>query len=94
MSWSIFRKVSAYKNFEILNVDPRLGFLPWKYLNEDPDTVRDIKMRTSLKELCSGLHQDFYHLLDYARGLKFDQEPDYDYCLALMDRILEMNGSK
>ena len=71
-----------------------LGFLPWKYLNEDPEVVRKSKMRTSLQELCQGLHQDFYHFLDYAKKLKFEEKPDYDYCLALMERIVKMNGAR
>jgi hypothetical protein len=71
-----------------------LGMLPWKMMNESPEFVKFVKLGTEMKQLCEGLHQDFYHLLNYVRKLEYDEEPDYGYCLALMERVLLMNQSR
>jgi casein kinase 1/casein kinase I family protein HRR25 len=35
-------------------------------------------MRTTTEELCSGLPSCFKEMIDYAKSLSFQQEPNYD----------------
>lgn len=56
------------------------GRLPWQGLiahNGKPIDVAQRKMLIPLEELCTGLPHEFVDYLEYVRGLKFDQVPDY-----------------
>lgn len=37
-------------------------------------------METTLEELCKGCPPQFREYMDYCRNLKFDEDPDYNYC--------------
>ena len=59
------------------------GRLPWQGLQKKRkgssiDEIKDKKMSTTTEDLCSGLPACFKSLIDYAKSLKFDEEPDYD----------------
>ena len=42
-----------------------------------------------MRELCKGLPPEFGTLLCYARNLKFDENPNYNYCRKLLREVFE-----
>ncbi|KAM9909143.1 hypothetical protein OXX69_005694, partial [Metschnikowia pulcherrima] len=69
------------------------GFLPWQGLKaptnkQKYEKIGLKKQTTSINELCYGFPIQFAQYLTYMRNLKFDEEPDYDYLLGLMDKAL------
>jgi len=59
------------------------GSLPWQGLQaktrkEKYTKIKDKKALTSIETLCEGLPLEFAAYLKYCRGLKFDEDPDYD----------------
>ena len=70
------------------------GVLPWQGLAKRKkesaiDEIKDKKMSTTTDELCSGLPVCFKELINYAKGLSFQEEPNYN-----MMRKMIMNSSK
>ena len=64
------------------------GTLPWagqpgKDLQDKMERVRRMKSEIKPAVLCGNTDPSLFELLSYAKGLSFDQEPDYD--------MLEMN---
>ncbi|KAJ7869496.1 hypothetical protein B0H14DRAFT_2258284, partial [Mycena olivaceomarginata] len=60
------------------------GSLPWQGLDaatreQKYDCIMTKKMMTTTDILCRNLPMDFRTVLDYARGLAFEAEPDYSY---------------
>jgi serine/threonine protein kinase len=58
--------------------------LPWQGLKKTKDKdqtkmIGECKMKTSLALLCDKLPSCFLEYLKYCRGLKFEEDPDYDY---------------
>ena len=41
--------------------------------------ILDIKLNTSVEELCRGLPPEFITYVNYCRNLKFEDKPDYTY---------------
>jgi len=39
----------------------------------------DMKVKTSIEELCSGLPTEFIEYMNYCRNLKFEDRPDYSF---------------
>lgn len=61
-----------------------IGSLPWSGISARNSKqgwakMREIKEEIELDELCEGLPKGFMTYMGYARGLKFDEEPDYEY---------------
>ncbi|KAF9573309.1 40S ribosomal protein S4 [Mortierella alpina] len=61
-----------------------IGSLPWSGISARNSKqgwakMREIKEEIELDELCEGLPKGFMTFMGYARGLKFDEEPDYEY---------------
>jgi serine/threonine protein kinase len=59
------------------------GALPWSGLDAktQEEKYRKIcqkKEETKLEDLCKGFPDEFMHYLKYARGLDFEERPDYD----------------
>ena len=46
------------------------------------------KQTTSINELCYGFPIQFAQYLTYVRNLKFDETPDYQYLVGLMEKAL------
>ena len=73
------------------------GSLPWQGLRaktkkEKYEKIRDKKLATSIEGLCKGFPDEFGTYLSYARGLEFDQKPDYAYLRKLFkDLFYKMN---
>lgn len=59
------------------------GALPWQGLvqvkdkNERYNKIRDSKVQTSVETLCQDLPKEFADYMNYVRGLKYDEKPDY-----------------
>lgn len=74
------------------------GSLPWQGLKinnkeERYKKICEIKKNIPVKELCSGLPNEFETILDYVKNLKFTQVPNYNYLKSLLKNILEKNNS-
>jgi casein kinase 1 len=64
------------------------GKLPWQGLTKKNgvssiDQIGEVKLITSIDKLCSGIPSCFKEYLKYCRGLKFDEDPDYQYIKGL-----------
>jgi serine/threonine protein kinase len=60
------------------------GSLPWQGLRKEKNTshleiIGNCKMCTTIDSLCKGVPNCFREYLEYIRGLKFDDDPDYKY---------------
>ncbi|KAG0052829.1 hypothetical protein BGZ83_002091 [Gryganskiella cystojenkinii] len=61
-----------------------IGTLPWSGISAKNSKqgwakMKEIKEEIELDELCEGLPKGFMTFIGYARGLKFDETPDYEY---------------
>ncbi|XP_050399502.1 casein kinase I [Patella vulgata] len=68
------------------------GSLPWQGLKaatkkQKYDKISEKKMATPVETLCKGFPAEFAMYLNYCRGLRFDEAPDYMYLRQLF-RIL------
>lgn len=69
------------------------GSLPWQGLKAPTNKQKyekiGLKKRTtSVNELCYGFPIQFAQYLDYVRKLGFDDTPDYEYLIGLMNKAL------
>lgn len=69
------------------------GSLPWQGLKaalnkQKYEKIGMKKQHTPINELCYGFPIQFAQYLKYARNLRFDEDPDYDYLLGLMDKAM------
>lgn len=60
------------------------GSLPWQGLKaatkkQKYEKISEKKMSTPIEVLCKGYPQEFSLYLNYSRGLRFDEAPDYTY---------------
>ncbi|XP_030381672.1 casein kinase I [Scaptodrosophila lebanonensis] len=58
------------------------GRLPWQGLKaankrQKYERILELKISISIEELCAGYPSEFSIYLSYARGLQFDEKPDY-----------------
>lgn len=70
------------------------GSLPWQGIkkqkgNEHIKNIGEIKMCTSLDELCKNIPDSFKEYISYCRDLKFDQKPDYEYMRNMFKKSAE-----
>lgn len=73
------------------------GSLPWQNLpgknkDEKYKNIKKKKLETSLDELCKGYPVEFKEYMEYCRSLKFEQDPDYKYCVSLFDKCMKRNN--
>ena len=71
------------------------GSLPWQGLQaktrkEKYAKIKDKKSITSIESLCEGLPNELCAYLKYCRGLKFDEDPDYDHLRKLFTNLFSM----
>lgn len=69
------------------------GSLPWQGLKaptnkQKYERIGMKKQTTLINDLCHGFPVQFAQYLTYVRNLKFDEDPDYDYLVGLMDKAL------
>jgi len=60
------------------------GSLPWQGLkaatkNQKYERIKEKKLTTSIESLCAGFPEEFALYIQYCRGLRFEQAPDYMY---------------
>ena len=67
------------------------GELPWSDIYHTED-IKSKKISTSLDELCDGLPEEFKEILKYARNMKFEERPDYEYIKGLLQKVIEKNN--
>ena len=75
------------------------GSLPWQGLkiqdwNDKHKKILEIKTLTSTEELCEGFPKEFMEFLNYAKNLKFEDEPNYNFLRGLLFSILEKQKDK
>jgi len=69
------------------------GKLPWMNLQgatkeEKHNKIAEVKMKTSLVDLCKGLPMQFLQYFEYIKELNFSQEPNYGYLRKLFRTFL------
>ena len=72
------------------------GNLPWQGLKarnvkEKYEKIKEKKISITLDNLCQGLPDDFKTFIQYARELKFEDRPDYNYLRNLLSKISKNN---
>lgn len=73
------------------------GVLPWQNLkcNAKQDKYQKImekKMATPTEALCKGLPIEFTTYLNYCKGLKFEEKPDYSYLRNMFLNLMKKEG--
>lgn len=73
------------------------GQLPWQGLKaatnkQKYEKIGQTKQNVAVKELCEGFPEEFSTYLYYARGLQFEEEPDYEYLIDLFDKVMQRFG--
>ncbi|KAL1923639.1 uncharacterized protein VTP21DRAFT_8619 [Calcarisporiella thermophila] len=73
------------------------GSLPWQGLKaatnkQKYEKIGLKKQVTQIKELCAGFPEEFATYLTYARRLRFEETPDYDFLRELFVRVLHNMG--
>ena len=61
------------------------GYLPWILKPKK-------KCKMPVDDLCKGHPIEFSMYLNYCRGLRFDEDPDYDYLKKLFKTLFENKG--
>lgn len=75
------------------------GSLPWqglkkKKLNTQTKTIGEVKLSTSLNDLCSNIPECFKEYLRYCRRLKFNERPNYKFLCELFTDYAFVNKIK
>jgi len=65
------------------------GSLPWQGLKKQKDVdhielIGEVKLSTSVKNLCKGIPECFNNFIEYVRNLSFEERPDYKYLKNLL----------
>lgn len=73
------------------------GQLPWQGLKainkrQKYEKIREKKLATSIEELCQGHPIAFATFINYCRGLKFDESPNYDVPRGLIKELFINSG--
>ena len=68
------------------------GELPWQYVkgnsnDEIIEKMKEIKLNTSLDDLCRDCPEEFKSFIKYSRQLTFDDEPDYEALRFLLEKV-------
>ena len=75
------------------------GNLPWQgMVNSNPkkkyDKIKKLKIEVKLQDLCSGLPKECIKFIQYARDMKFEDKPNYNYLRSLLKRMVIKSGQK
>eukprot|EP01006_Ploeotia_vitrea_P034126 TRINITY_DN65711_c9_g1_i1.p1 TRINITY_DN65711_c9_g1~~TRINITY_DN65711_c9_g1_i1.p1 ORF type:complete len:412 (-),score=43.87 TRINITY_DN65711_c9_g1_i1:65-1300(-) len=68
------------------------GSLPWQGIKantkkEKYDKMREVKLDTSIEDLCGGFPEEFAKYMSYVRGLRYEENPDYGYMRKLFREV-------
>ena len=77
----------------------RNGIMPWSNVKANAkkakyNKIMEIKMNTSVAQLCMGYPKEFAIYLNYVRQLKFKEIPDYKYLRKLFKDLFIKKGYK
>ncbi|CAD8053830.1 unnamed protein product [Paramecium primaurelia] len=102
-----YASIAAHKGYEIGRKDDLeslmyviiyliLGKLPWQNLQiiGDKDrtiVVGEVKMQTSIQQLCKDLPSPFSEYLNYLKDLKYQDQPDYELLKRIMRQCSDTN---
>ena len=72
------------------------GKLPWQGVSCKQKAEKYIKIYTmkknlNLDEFCKNMPREIIYFMNYARGLEFEQKPDYNYLRSLFENVLKAN---
>ena len=73
------------------------GELPWQGLKaknkkEKYEKIKEKKLNTPLEILCTNLPGDIITWINYAKGLNFEEKPDYNYLQSLIQKMARENS--
>ena len=73
------------------------GTLPWQgQVLKDPkrkyDRIKQLKYDIKLEDLCRDLPIELAKFIQYARDMKFEDKPDYNYLRGLLRKAAQVNG--
>ena len=70
------------------------GALPWANKRYDKSWSKTLQMKkqTSPEKMCDGCPIEFIMFLNYSRGLRFDELPDYNYLRKLFRDLAKKHG--
>jgi serine/threonine protein kinase len=73
------------------------GSLPWQHLrcsskDKRYQEIQEMKMSTSLRDLCYGCPHEFIEYFEYCKKLEFKDKPDYTYLKGIFQRIANNEG--
>jgi len=73
------------------------GSVPWQAVrsnnkNEKYEKIMAMKIATPPTVLCARLPNAFHKFLSYSRNLKFEEEPNYEYCRQLFEGDMADRG--
>ncbi|CAD8134137.1 unnamed protein product [Paramecium octaurelia] len=102
-----YASIAAHRGYEIGRKDDLeslmyviiyliLGKLPWQNLQNIGDkdrtiVVGEVKMQTTISQLCKDLPPAFSEYLNYLKGLKYQDKPDYDLLKKIMRQCSDAN---
>ncbi|CAD8049712.1 unnamed protein product [Paramecium sonneborni] len=102
-----YASIAAHKGYEIGRKDDLeslmyviiyliLGKLPWQNLQNIGDkdrtiAVGEVKMQTSIQQLCKDLPSPFYEYLNYLKELNYQDQPDYELLKKIMRQCSDTN---
>ena len=74
------------------------GKLPWQRITATPPTskyqlIYEQKQKIPSRHLCKDLPDEFMTYLDYVKGLKFTEKPNYTHLIDLFKTVLEREPS-
>lgn len=70
--------------------------LPWMNLNIENkakkyNEIKNIKKNLKFEEFCSGLPKEYIEYMIYVRNLQFEECPNYDYLISLIEKAAKNN---
>ncbi|CAG2183534.1 unnamed protein product, partial [Oppiella nova] len=73
------------------------GCLPWQGLRaannrQKYEKIMEKKLSIPMKMLCEGCPLEFTKYLEYCRGLRFDENPDYRYLRHMFQQLFRNSG--
>ena len=73
------------------------GFLPWsnlkpKNLEQAIISLRELREKISIEELCKNLPKEIYEYLNYVKNMNSENNPNYKYLQSLFMNILKIIG--
>ncbi|CAD8148799.1 unnamed protein product [Paramecium pentaurelia] len=81
-----YASVAAHKGFEIGRKDDLESLMYDRTI-----AVGEVKIATSIQTLCKELPQPFAEYLNYLKGLKYEDQPDYELLKKIMRKCSEIN---